>query len=376
MNTRNTFLMACAIVATSTLAIELKGASKQKGGNKAPETQNVLTETHWEKVDNPGPKNWLYLSSDAYQAHTAAEKLTMLWDLMVPNSVEDGPQDIQYVEFPELMEHSAGASFKDGDELPRAKDTKSNHSQGVHAKVKWVPVAETIEDLGYTGIYSTGSEQVILRFSETTSLTDTSTGLLPSVAIKFLIDGGASQNLVAMPSFHSSSSWNFFKAPMNTRVPPLDETDDKCLFDTIITHFVATSTTPYATAVGHIAANNTDGSVVETADVMLPWELSFRAPQVIIDKTPDVKSTTENWYDQVKKVASNGETILNVWAKTDPEDDDSWKHIANLDLASDLVTSLFGDQRLYFQHARFGNDKDYWANMDWGRTKKLLELET
>jgi len=55
-------------------------------------------------VDEPGPENWLYLESDLYQAHTAAEKLEMLWGLMVPNGVEDGPQDIQFAEFPELME--------------------------------------------------------------------------------------------------------------------------------------------------------------------------------------------------------------------------------------------------------------------------------
>ena len=41
-----------------------------------------------------------------------------------------------------------------------------------------------------------------------------------------------------------------------------------------------------------------------------------------------------------------------------------------------MVTSLFGDQRLYFQHKRFGYDKTYWPNMDWGRTTNLLALET
>ena len=53
----------------------------------------------------------------------------MLWGLMVPNGVEDGPQDIQFVEFPELLEDTAGSSFNnESDELPKAKDTKSNHS--------------------------------------------------------------------------------------------------------------------------------------------------------------------------------------------------------------------------------------------------------
>lgn len=235
-------------------------------------------------------------------------------------------------------------------------------------------MADTVEDLGYTGIYETGSEQVILRFSETTFLNAHSPGLLPSMALKFLINGSLSQNLVAMPSFKSSDSWNFFKESMNTRVPPLSPEDDKCEFDTIIHHFVGTSTTPYATAVGHIGDINTDGTAVADP-VMIPWELGFKAPESIVNMIPDAKSDTE-WYDQVKSVASNGDTILNVWAKTDPYDDDSWKHIADLVLLSDMVTSLFGDQRLFFQHKRFGYDKDYWPNMGWGRSKKLLELET
>lgn len=40
--------------------------------------------------------------------------------------------------------------------------------------------------------------------------------------------------------------------------------------------------------------------------------------------TPDAKSETQTWYEQVKQVASNGDTILQVWGKTDPYDDDSW----------------------------------------------------
>ena len=160
---------------------------------------------------------------------------------------------------------------------------------------------------------------------------------------------------------------------MHTRVAPLDPTADKCMFDTIVTHFVATSTTPYATAVGHIGDTYTNGTAPEI--VYIPWELSFKAPSAIVGQIPDAKSETDNWYDQVKQVAVLGETILEVWAKTDPYDTESWVHIANIELLSDMVTSLFGDQRLYFGHKRFGYDKTYWPNMDWGRTTNLLALE-
>ena len=49
-------------------------------------------------------------------------------------------------------------------------------------------------DLGYTGIYETGSDVAIMRLSQVTNLTEVSTGLFPSMAIKFLIDGMESMN--------------------------------------------------------------------------------------------------------------------------------------------------------------------------------------
>ena len=81
-----------------------------------------------------------------------------------------------------------------------------------------------------------------------------------------------------MPSFKSSDSWNFFKASMYTRVAPLTEEEDKCLFDTIIHHFVGTSTTPFATGVGHIGDINTDGTALAAETVRIPFELKFTAP--------------------------------------------------------------------------------------------------
>lgn len=91
---------------------------------------------------------------------------------------------------------------------------KINHRQGVVGKIDWVSTG----DHGYTGIFETGSDSALIRFSETTFLTDFSGGLLPSMAIKFLTDGEKSQNIVAMPGFNSSSSWDFFHAPMSNRV--------------------------------------------------------------------------------------------------------------------------------------------------------------
>jgi len=51
--------------------------------------------------------------------------------------------------------------------------------------VSWVPVANN----GYTGIYETGSDHVIMRVSEAQNLTELSKGLTPAAAFKFFVDG-------------------------------------------------------------------------------------------------------------------------------------------------------------------------------------------
>lgn len=60
-------------------------------------------------------------------------------------------------------------------------------------------------------MYKTGMDNVIMRLSETGMLQEGSTGLMPSMAFKILRDGTFADNVVAMPSFSGSNSWNFLE---------------------------------------------------------------------------------------------------------------------------------------------------------------------
>ena len=95
---------------------------------------------------------------------------------------------------------------------------KTTHTTGIVAKVQWKMI-----DNEYSGLYSTGSEHVIMRLSQTVNLTEHSKGLLPAVAFKFLIDGKPSENLFGMPNMtgkdeNGETSWDFFHRPMGNRV--------------------------------------------------------------------------------------------------------------------------------------------------------------
>ena len=106
------------------------------------------------------------------------------------------------------------------DEMPRQK-LKVTHTQGVVAKVKWIPFQSPSYD--YTGFYQEETENVLLRLSQTVNLTPSSTGLLPSLALKFLINGQKSENLFGMPSFAPIDSWDFLAEDMSSRVDPFTD---------------------------------------------------------------------------------------------------------------------------------------------------------
>ena len=123
---------------------------------------------------------------------------------------------------------------------------------------------------------------MILRLSQTDNLTWESTGYLPSLALKFLRDGLPSDNIVAMPQFTSTNSWNFFEKPMSNRVKAFDPVSDKCEDLTLRKKMTEATDRPFVTAVGHIGIwENWEGvqSDVPEADIRIPYELIFTSPK-------------------------------------------------------------------------------------------------
>jgi len=80
-----------------------------------------------------------------------------------------------------------------------------------------------------------------MRMSESNFIFPEAGGLAPSLAIKFLIDGDRSRNLLANVGFESTSSWNFFSANFRARV---DLHEDQCAADTIERKFLNVLDTP------------------------------------------------------------------------------------------------------------------------------------
>ena len=181
-------------------------------------------------------------------------------------------------EFDNFFVQKANGPFCDSSDELRKNRKKTTHTQGLVAKIEWKPVKDASGATRFTGIYEEGTKTAIIRLSETKNLTSASEGLLPSFAIKFLIDNHKSENLFAMPNFTGKykeyneetmemeeySSWDFFHGTFKNRVEPFE---DQCHIDSMERKFLEGNNRPYVTSVVRPAFWRTkevqaDGSVV------------------------------------------------------------------------------------------------------------------
>lgn len=201
---------------------------------------------------------------------SAEEKLHELWKMIIPDeNVIEEPMGFMWKEFDNFFSQRSNTSFYFNSDELRQKRLKTTHTQGVVAKVEWRPVSNE-EGVTFSGIYEHGSQHAIIRLSEARNLTEASVGLLPSLALKFLIDYKKSENLFAMPNFTGlyeneetsalEPSWDFFKAPMKNRV---DRLTDPCEQDTVERKLIEGHRFAYMTAVSRPARMATDGVVID-----------------------------------------------------------------------------------------------------------------
>jgi len=159
-------------------------------------------------------------------------------------------------EFDNFFTQKANGPFCDSSDELRSNRKKTTHTQGLVAKIEWKPrIDETTGKPRFSGIYEEGTKTAIIRLSETKNLTEYSKGLLPSFAIKFLIDNHKSENLFAMPNMTGKyknaageeySHWDFFHGTFKSRVEPFQ---DQCHIDSMERKFLEGNNRPYATSV-------------------------------------------------------------------------------------------------------------------------------
>ena len=334
----------------------------------------TIAELEAEKSKMAAPEDLQYFGTKTYKKKDRATKLAELWSVIAPvdasgNAIEQRVEaSAQWRNMMPWFDWSGKIEYNHASDELKMNFPRIDHAQGLVAKVEWEPVAsDGVSAGGYSGMYATGSDTVILRLSETENLGSWSTGLTPSLALKFLIDGIWSSNIHASPSYTPSTSWNFFEKPMSTRV---EAVTDAAWLATKGAKMVEGTAHPFSNAISIVAIRGNDGKKIESKQVTSPYELRFD-PAKDFGISAEKPEEGTNWYDKVKAAAKTGDTLFKVMAKARPDAD--WVQIANVKLLSDLVNSEFGDNRLFFQKSRAVADQKYWG---WEWREKARSLET
>jgi len=289
---------------------------------------------------------WEEVSSDEYLALSAAEKS----EIILANCLEDATSApwFSLLEMPGIFVESMCPTLRaKGDELPWEQGLifsdwrkKYIHTVGTVGQVEF----RSSGDHPYTGIFE-GAEHGYARFSLAKEPSESSLNTAPGMGLKFLRDGMDSANLVAMYSVNGQESWNFFANDFTNHVGPggLDLVPLEIKFSEA-TNYVA------EVALSDFARYGQSG--VSVKNPKFPFMLRFHPTGELMFSDEYVRPFTEDLTSIPK-----GSVLYEVYALDEPEElGGSEQFIGELVLVSDMVTTKWGDQHLFFRHQDMAED--------------------
>ena len=245
-------------------------------------------------------------------------------------------------EFQGFFEQDMNLSFDTvSDTMPTGR-IKRTHPRGVSGLLEFIPTYDT----PYTGVFR-GCKHVVQRISEFSQTTPETPKTAPGHGVKFLRDGMASANWFAMFAFDGQPSFNFFR---NRWTNILREMDNDCARETIGKHLAEVTDFTGSMSVMELAEFDQFGNKEEYPH----WPFQ-------IDVEPyDVYGWTDKYqndFDEQLQIVPENTVMFRVFGyDCPPELDCPEKHIGWLVTRSKTTPSLWGDQKLFFQHHRYEDD--------------------
>jgi|ERR1719318_202237 len=288
----------------------------------------------------------LSVSSDEYLHLSAKDKMMRIWE----NCMQDTSSAPWFstMDMTGLFTEAMCSTMRaQGDELPWERGLgfyqwrkKYIHTVGTVGKVEW----RNLGDHPYTGIFQ-GAKQGVVRFSLAKEPSTSSNNTAPGLGLKFLRNGMDSANLVAMYSVNGQESWNFFKNNFTNHIPPVEGAALA-----IPIKFSQATNNVQQVGLSDFSQSGEDGVLV--ADAKFPFRLRFKPTGEFSFSDSYVRPHTEDLVS-----IPRGSKLYEVWALDQPaEMGGVEKHIAELVLVSDMVTSFWGDASLFFRHQDMAED--------------------
>ena len=164
MNLRTSIFTVMAVIATLAAA-EVDPVVDEDGEPIDPE-EIVEKLSCADKATTPDDR--CYFKSDIYQDKGRYEKLSELWNKLVPDEEhDDPPHPFYWADQPNFFLQASNGSFCQRSDENQRKRLKTTHTQGLVAQVEWVVFDN---DQNYTGVYATGTDTAVIRLSESANL--------------------------------------------------------------------------------------------------------------------------------------------------------------------------------------------------------------
>merc|ERR1711934_233120 len=238
-----------------------------------------------------------------------------------------------------------------GDEMPPNR-VKVIHPTGTCALFEFVV---TTDDNPYTGSLK-GTKYGILRISEVGTV---SPDMVPSTSmgLKFLRDGVDAGNMFSLHAFEGhATTFNFLKPVYHTHVT-LPE--NECNLET--SHAKLSQVSKHVGNMSVKGLSDFDQYGVWEPEPAWPFRCELR-PNDPCD-IPDhwERSYLEQLTDDCIPIGYN---LFDMWCMEAPEElGGVLRKIGEIRTTSEMVTSLYGDTRLFFRHVRF--EEDLEAKPEW-----------
>jgi len=234
---------------------------------------------------------------------------------------------------------------RNSDVLPEGRK-KGIHTYGSVASITFVADPNN----PFSGLYQ-GVSHGLIRLS--LAVKPSATSMVPGAAVKFFIDGKPSMNFVAMYSLDGQEGDNFFANEFFTSIKATESGALKVL----AAAFRTATEDPTKVDVAYLATLNQDGSAF--SEPVAPERLVMVPNRKLVTgrskpRVPNFESSEDKkpLGDDLATI-DPGTTLYEVYGIR--AGSESRIHIGHIATSSAMLSSPFGDQKLFFRHQRFNN---------------------
>ncbi len=284
----------------------------------------------------------------SYEKLSAAQKKNQLWkDIIktqyhvIPPYEDTGASKLQL--FNPLF---AIKAFTHGSDTMIKDRKKHIHSSGSVIQVRF----DAEKGHPYTGLFETGAKEGLLRISLAKAPEKNS--YLPGFGLKFLIDGQASKNIMAMYSLDGQSSPHIFENTFSNVIEPPHSFAAKALEKSFALGLKSIGCKGKTTALTtkHMASVTENGNSV--SEIKAPYRLRFVPSEELKAMTANLKEGED--FRKVINGKGEGLHLYTVIGEHSAQDECGVYSytVGHIHASSNFIASEFGDHSLYFQHQK------------------------